>query len=106
MALISPTGNFLRVEDIRVGKNLIQFFAREYSDMSKPPISDSTYVTKYDIDGKNPYVHAYDYLVATDYSGYVSDNLPMTEPAIQEVILVAEEVVQEPTKKLRNRKAK
>ena len=106
MALISPNGNYLRVEDIRIGKDLLQFFAREYSDMAKPPVSDNTYIIKYDINGTNPYVQAYEYLLSKT-PGYVSDNIAMVEPTIQDdTVIVDQPAVQEQPKKLRTRKAK
>lgn len=73
MALISPDGLYLRVEEIKTGKNLIQFFARVYKERTAAPIQDSTFVAPYDINGANPFVQAYNFLLAEKFVGWKSD---------------------------------
>ena len=74
MALISKDGKYVRVENIRVGKDLMEFAVVEYSDRTASPDSYKTIVVKYDIKGKNPFVQAYVYLLSNGYSDYSSDH--------------------------------
>lgn len=74
MALITKEGNYLRIEDLRLSKKLIQFCLREYSDIAVEPVSDHTLVIPYDLmSPNNPFIQAYEWVAAERYKDSKSD---------------------------------
>lgn len=103
MALFSPDNStYVRVEDIRVGKNLLQFFVRVYEDKNGVPVQDTTMVAPYDINGSNPYVQAYDFIISR-FPGFLSDvvatSLPVESvaPVVEPLRPIPEDVLVTPT---------
>lgn len=88
---------YLRVENIRIGKNLMQFFIRIYD--GDRLVQDITKNIPFDLEGKNPFIQAYNWLQNNGFSGWTSDEAV-------EVPVVASIVEPEPILEVKSKKKK
>lgn len=87
MALILED-RYVRISDIRIGKNVMQFFCKVYdsSDLNKPELESKLITCSYDLNGSNPYIQAYAYLKTTSpYNNYNTDEMNNKENILIEV---------------------
>lgn len=57
---------YCRIVTIEMQKDRLEFTVKKFKDTAKPSFETSKYLCAYDIDGKNPFIQAYEYLKTLD----------------------------------------